>query len=166
MSDAGGSLWLPIAVGSTAAITVALAGGLATEIGPWYENLRKPSWQPPNWVFGPVWTTIFALTVTAGVIVWQNAPQEATQRLIIGLFVVNGLLNIAWSVLFFTLRRPDWALGEVAFLWLSILALMIAFAPLSIWATLLLAPYLVWVSIASFLNFTIVRLNGPFGASG
>ena len=84
--------------------------------------------------------------------------------MVAALFLANGLLNIAWSPLFFTLKRPDWALIEVPFLWLSILAPIVLLAPLSGTASLLLAPYLLWVSFAAFLNLTIVRLNGPFGA--
>lgn len=166
MSQVDGSLWAPILAGTAGAVFVAVIGGAATDIGPWYAALKKPSWQPPNWLFGPVWTTIFALCVVAGVIAWRNAATDEARFLIIGLFVVNGLLNIAWSVLFFSLRRPDWALIEVAALWFSILALIIAFFPISRLSALLLAPYLVWVSIASFLNWTIVSLNSPFGLTG
>ena len=81
----------------------------------------------------------------------------------IGLFCANGVLNVVWSPLFFRLRRPDWALMEVPLLWLSILALMFLLAPISRTASLLLVPYLLWVSFAAVLNLTIVRLNGPFG---
>jgi translocator protein len=154
----------PILVASAVAIIVAVAGGLATEIGPWYGALKKPAWQPPSWVFGPVWTTIFALAVVAAVMVWRRAETPGDHALILALFGLNAVLNILWSVLFFTFKRPDWALVEVALLWLSILALILAFRTLSPISSLLLLPYLLWVSIAAFLNWTIVRLNPPFGA--
>ncbi len=154
-----------IVVAAVAALAVAFTGGLLTKIGPWYRGLRKPSWQPPDWLFGPAWTLIFALTAWAGVLAWQNAASRATRTEIIALFAVNGVLNVAWSWLFFTLRRPDWALAEVALLWLSILALIVGLAPISPGAAWFLAPYLLWVSFASYLNLTIVRLNRPFRAS-
>ena len=154
-----------VAVAAVCAVIVAVAGGLLTEIGPWYRNLRKPSWQPPDWLFGPAWTVIFALTAWAGVMAWRNADSGGARAEIIALFAANGILNIAWSWLFFRLRRPDWALAEVVLLWLSILALIIGLAPISGAATWALVPYLLWVSFASYLNLTIVRLNRPFRTS-
>jgi tryptophan-rich sensory protein len=145
-----------------AAVAVALSGGLLTRIGPWYWNLRKPSWQPPDWLFGPAWTLIFALAALSGVLAWNNAPDTDTRTLIVGLFGANGALNVAWSALFFTLRRPDWALIEVAFLWLSIAALIAAVFPVSRPGAWALVPYLLWVSFASVLNLAIVKLNRPF----
>jgi len=81
---------------------------------------------------------------------------------VIGLFALNGFLNVLWSLLFFALKRPDWALVEVALLWLSILLLIIVFWRFVKPASLYLVPYLLWVSFAAFLNLTVVRLNGPF----
>jgi tryptophan-rich sensory protein len=156
------AMWMPIAIASGVAILVAVAGGVATDTGSWYKNLVKPWWQPPNWLFGPVWTTIFVLAVASSVIAWQRAGGAGDRQLIIALFVINAVLNIAWSVLFFKLRRPDWALGEVALLWLSIVALIVGLWPIAPISSLLLAPYLLWVSIATFLNFTIIQLNAPF----
>jgi tryptophan-rich sensory protein len=154
-----------ILVAAFCATVVAACGGILTKIGPWYRGLRKPSWQPPDWLFAPAWTLIFALAATSGVLGWYAAPTTAIRTEILALFAVNGLLNIGWSWLFFTLRRPDWALGEVALLWLSILALIVALWPTSRHAAWALVPYLLWVSFASFLNWTIVRLNRPFDAA-
>ena len=151
-----------IVVASLVGTFVAACGGLLTDVGPWYRDLRKPSWQPPNWAFAPAWTTIFALAVTASVIGWFAAPDAAARGLMVGLFLLNAALNILWSGLFFKLRRPDWALREVGLLWLSILALILDLWPMAHTAAWLLAPYLAWVSFASFLNLTIVRLNAPF----
>lgn len=166
MPDLDPAFWPPIIVSVIIAVVVAIAGGVATDVGPWYVALKKPSWQPPNWAFGPVWTTIFALAVIAAVLGWRGAESNQDRVLIIVLFAVNAVLNILWSVLFFSMRRPDWALIEVVMLWASIVALIVFFWRFSPWSSVLLAPYLVWVSIASYLNLTIMRLNGPFGASG
>jgi translocator protein len=152
------SLWPALLVAGGIAVVVAIAGGVLTDIGPWYKALKKPSWQPPEWVFGPVWTTIFMLAAIAAALGWRDAPPSARNGLI-ALFLVNAVLNIAWSWLFFTLKRPDWALIEVVFLWVSIAALIARLAPINGLASLLLAPYLVWVSIAAYLNYTIVQLN-------
>jgi translocator protein len=146
-----------------AALAVGLLGGLATDIGPWYQQLKKPPWQPPDWLFGPVWTTIYALATVAGLRAAMAAPDRAARRQIVIAFIANALLNLLWSLLFFRLRRPDWALYEVGFLWLSIAVLIWVLGRHSRIAGWLLVPYLVWVAFAAFLNFTIVRLNGPFG---
>ncbi|GAN77246.1 TspO/MBR family protein [Acidisphaera rubrifaciens] len=141
------------------AVVVAVAGGLLTEIGPWYRRLRKPSWQPPDWAFGPAWTLIFLLAAAAAVLAWNGAPEGAAHLRVVVLYVVNGVLNVGWSLFFFRLRRPDLALVEVVALWLSILAMVIGVAPLSGLAALLLAPYLAWVTFAAALNRAVVRLN-------
>ena len=156
---------LPIIVAAMTTIFVLGVGGWMTTIGPWYENLIKPTWNPPNWVFGPAWAVILGLAAWSGVLAWTNASDGAERLSIVALFGLNIFLHMLWSPLFFNLRRPDWALYEIPFLWLSILALMIGLAPLSSQASWLLLPYLLWVTFAAFLNLTIVRLNAPFGTS-
>lgn len=151
-----------IAVAAGASLGTLFLGGLFTKIGPWYEALRKPSWQPPGWAFAPVWTAIGVLAAWAGVVAWNHAGGGSGRTVVIVLFALNAVLNILWSVLFFTARRPDWALVEVVPLWLSVLALILAFLEDAPFASLLLVPYLVWVGIASVLNLTVVRLNRPF----
>lgn len=141
---------------------VAVLGGVATEIGDWYEGLRFPPWRPPNWLFGPAWTLIFFLTASSGVLAWEQAPDDSARLWLLALFLINAVLNVAWSPLFFKLRRPDWALVELVFLWLSIVSLIIAVGAISAYAATLLAPYLAWVSFAGFLNWTMVELNKPF----
>ena len=143
-------------------ILVLGAGGLLTSVGPWYHALRKPSWNPPDWLFGPAWTVILGLAGWAGVLAWSHAPDAAAQQKVAVLFGVNIFFHVLWSPLFFTFQRPDWALIEVPFLWFSIVALMIGLANLSLLASYLLIPYLLWVAFAAFLNLTIVRLNQPF----
>jgi tryptophan-rich sensory protein len=144
------------------AIVVAGAGGALTQLGAWYYALRKPSWQPPDWAFGPAWSVILVLAAIAAALAWRHATNGAQRAEVLGLFAVNGVFNIAWSLLFFRLQRPDWALLEVPLLWLSILAPMLALGVFSRSATWLLLPYLLWVSFAAYLNLTIVRLNAPF----
>jgi tryptophan-rich sensory protein len=155
--------WKPVAVAAIAATLVASLGGLATQLGPWYDGLTKPPWQPPDWLFGPAWTVIFALIAAAGVVAWSAAGDRAARGRVMWLFALNGFLNVLWSVLFFHLQRPDWALVEVIFLWLSILLLIAAVSAISRLAGWLLVPYLAWVTFASILNLAIVRLNQPFG---
>ncbi len=151
-----------IAVAALSALVLAGAGGLATEIGPWYRALRKPTWQPPDWAFGPAWTLILGMAAWSGALAWEAAPDAAARFEVVVLFAANGLFHFLWSPLFFRLKRPDWALFEVVFLWLSCLALIIGLARFSTTASLLIVPYLLWVSFASWLNLAIVRLNAPF----
>ena len=153
----------PIWIAAAAALAVAVIGGLMTDIGPWYMSLKQPAWKPPDWAFGPIWTTIFALAAAAGVIGWRRAPSRAARETMLALFAANGFLNVLWSLLYFRLHRPDWSLIEVPFLWLSVLLLIVLLARFAKVAAWLLLPYLVWVTIAAALNWQTVELNGPFG---
>jgi translocator protein len=153
----------PIVVAALAALAIAVLGGTITDIGPWYRNLTKPSWQPPDWLFGPAWTVIYALAALSAARAWQDAPRGNTRDWVIALFALNGFFNVLWSLLFFRLKRPDWALVEVVFLWGSVLVLIVFLARFSRGASNLLWPYLAWVTFAAFLTLRIVQLNGPFG---
>ena len=144
------------------ALAQGIVGGALTWIGPWYKNLRKPSFQPPDWAFGPAWTTILALAAWASVVAWRAADTSAERGDVLILFAVNGIFFLFWSPLFFFVKRPDWALVEVVFLWASVLALVIGLWPIAPLASLLVVPYLAWVTFASVLNRAIVRLNAPF----
>lgn len=156
--------WLqtPEAIAIAIGLITAIAGGLLTEIGPWYKTLKNPKWKPPDWAFGPIWTVIITLAVIAGILAWRQAATPFDRQHVLLSFGVNCVLNAGWSGLFFKLRRPDWALVETCFLWASIIWMMVAIYPLSVTAALLLVPYLIWVSIASVLNWKIVQLNKPF----
>ena len=99
---------IPTLCAAAIAIFVLFVGGVATRIGPWFYALRKPRWNPPNWLFGPMWTTIAALAVWSAALAWTRAP-DAHLRIAL-LFGINAVLHMAWSPLFFALRRPDWAL--------------------------------------------------------
>ncbi|MDQ0315488.1 TspO/MBR family protein [Amorphus orientalis] len=138
---------------------VALSGALFRP-GPWYERMAKPSWTPPNYVFGPVWTVLYVMIAVSGWLVWRAAGFEGAP-VAFAIYGVQLALNALWSAIFFGMRRPGLAIVDVAALWLSILATIVAFYPHSQTAALLLLPYLVWVSIASALNVAVWRLNLP-----
>ncbi len=127
--------------------------------GPWYEGLAKPSWCPPNWAFPVVWTTLFCLIAVSGWLVWRAGGGWSPALTV---YAIHLALNALWSAIFFGMRRLGLALIELVVFWCSILATMILFYPISPLATWLLAPYLLWVTIAGFLNFSFWRLNaGP-----
>ncbi len=156
--------WTAAAIAAAWAIILGGAGGALTEIGDWYRNLKKPAWQPPDWLFGPAWTVILALSAWSFYIGLTQAPSSTQLAHVWGLFGVNFALHLAWSPLFFKFRRPDWALGENIFLVLSVLSLVVLL-PRTVGNSLagwLNVPYLVWVCFAFVLNARIVDLNGPF----
>lgn len=155
-------LWMTAAVALCAVTIVAVLGGLLTEIGEWYEGLNFPSWRPPNWLFGPAWTLIFLFIAASGVVAWENTTDARTRSILLTLFGINAVLNVLWSGIFFRLRRPDWALAELVVFWLSIFVLLAFIAGVSRTAALLMAPYLLWVTFAGFLNLRMVQLNRPF----
>lgn len=152
-----------IAIAIAIAFGVSALGGSFTILGEWYRSLTLPAWQPPGPAFGIIWTTIYALTVTSAVFVWRTVHSRADAISILILFGVNIGLNLMWSYIFFKMQRPDWALVQVVFFWLSILLLVLYIWPRHKLASMLLMPYLIWVGIATYLNYDIVRLNGPFG---
>ncbi len=154
------NLWRPGLAAVAVAILVGTTGGLLTDIGPWYRALAKPSWQPPDWLFGPVWTLIFTLTAIAFVVAWNGAATDRQRHQLARVFLANAVLNVVWSALFFALQRPGFALAEIVVLWLSIALMIAAAARASRPAGLLLVPYLAWVTFAAVLNAAIVRLNG------
>jgi benzodiazapine receptor len=152
----------PLLVAALATTFFAVLGTAATDLSEWYFALRQPAWKPPDALFGPIWTTIFILVALAGATAWRAAPTVAARKRLLAAFVVNGVLNVAWSLLFFGFRRPDWALAEVALLWISIVVMIALARRHSPRAALMLAPYLAWVSLAAALNYEVVRLNAPF----
>lgn len=161
MSVAAGR-FSPILLAILAAAAVGVLGGLMTDVGPWYQNLDKPPWQPPDWLFGPVWTAIYAMTAAAAVLAWRHSNTRISRQNLLIALLMNATLNVTWSLLFFRLRRPDWALFEVFLLWASIVLLLVVCARRSRTAGWLILPYLAWVSFAAFLNYEVVRLNQPF----
>ncbi|MDX1703507.1 MAG: TspO/MBR family protein [Altererythrobacter ishigakiensis] len=154
---------IPFVVAAIAAMGVAFLGATITDLGPWYQSLEKPGWNPPDVVFPIAWTTIFALACVSAVTAWEKATTPAQRDWVISLFALNAFLNILWSLLFFRLQRPDLAFAELLLLWLSILLLVVFCSRISKLSGLLLAPYLIWVSVAGALNWQVIELNGPFG---
>jgi tryptophan-rich sensory protein len=135
-------------------------GGLVTapQVTDWYAKLAKPEWTPPDWVFGPVWTVLYLCMAVAVWLVWRQAGIAAA-KVPLALFAAQLVLNGFWSVVFFGLQQPGIAALEIALLWAAILATVIAFWNRSMWASLLLVPYLGWVSFAVLLNWRIWRMN-------
>ncbi|WP_324291995.1 TspO/MBR family protein [uncultured Erythrobacter sp.] len=154
---------IPVTVATGAALCVAALGATVTDLGPWYQALAKPDWNPPDVVFPMGWTVIYALITVAGITAWRAAPTSAAAEWVLGLFALNGFLNISWSLIFFRLQRPDWAFYEVTLLWLSILVIILYCGRFSKTSALLLVPYLGWVTFAGALNWAVVQLNAPFG---
>ena len=125
---------------------------------PWYDALTKPALQPPGWAFGAAWTVLYIMLGLALAMI-LNARGNRYRGYAITLFAVAFISNLAWSPLFFTLKRPDIALIEVVFLWASVLVMCIALRQFSVTASWMIVPYLAWVSFAAILNGAIVRLN-------
>lgn len=153
----------PIAIAAILALATATVGGTITVLDDWYYALQQPSWAPPGYMFGVIWTCVFALIAVAGFFGWEKAPTRRDAEIMLGMFALNGFLNLTWSFLFFRMQRPDWAFYELILLWLSIAILMLFCGRFSKVSSLLLLPYLIWVTIAGVLNYQVVQLNGPFG---
>jgi len=125
----------------------------------WYTEIIKPDFNPPSWVFAPVWTALFALMGIATFLIWKRGLDHRDVKIALGIFVGQLALNIAWSIIFFGLHSPGGALLEIVFLWIAILATIVAFAKISKIAAWLLVPYILWVSFAGYLNYAIWMLN-------
>jgi tryptophan-rich sensory protein len=157
MSD---NRWLMLLFFLFLCYSAAVLGSIWTSssVGAWYPELRKPSFNPPNWIFAPVWSVLYFLMALSAWLVWRKADWGGT-RLALTLFFVQLALNVAWSWLFFGLRRPGIALVEIVFLFGAVVATGWAFQPVSGFAFWLMVPYALWVAFASLLNFKIWRLN-------
>jgi len=136
----------------------AAAGGAVFMPGEWFASLHKPAWNPPGWIFGPVWSVLYTMMAVAAWLVWQRGG-FAAQRRPLALFLAQLVLNAAWTPLFFGLHRPGLALAVIILLWLAIAATLLSFRPVSRAAAWLLVPYLAWVSFATVLNGALWRLN-------
>ncbi|MEM7006696.1 MAG: TspO/MBR family protein [Pseudomonadota bacterium] len=152
--------WIVFGVFLAANFVAASSGGIFKP-GAWYESLNKPSWIPPNWAFPTVWSVLFLLNTVAGALAWEAAGNTVGGREMLP-FVVYGVslgLNFVWSALFFGMKRMDLSLVEVVLLWISLVAQMAVFAPISLPAALLALPYLAWVTTAGVLNFRMIQLK-------
>lgn len=152
--------YLKLVIAIATPLLIGAVGSLFTrpEISGWYVSIQKPSFNPPNWIFGPVWTTLFILIGISFFLIWNKKliykiKPEAT------LYYLQLGLNLLWSILFFGFHQPLLSLIEIVVLWICILLLIIRFYQISKLASYLLVPYLLWVSFAAILNFMIVKLN-------
>jgi translocator protein len=138
---------------------IGVIGGLftASSIPTWYAALQKPSFNPPNWIFAPVWTTLYAMMGISLYLVWQKMAKGSRQA--IKIFMIQLALNLLWSVLFFYQKSPLAAFIEIIVLWAAILATIFFFYRISKPAAYIMVPYLLWVSFAAVLNFSIYILN-------
>jgi benzodiazapine receptor len=152
--------WLALVGFWAAAFAAAAIGGAATStsVKEWYPTLAKPSWNPPAWIFGPVWTTLYLMMGLAAWRVWRRGPAPRARRGL-KLFFAQLALNALWSLLFFGLRRPGVALAEILVLWICLALAQVEFWKTDRVAGWLWLPYLAWVTFAAGLNATIVALN-------
>ncbi len=153
--------WLKLIITIVGSQLAGLIGTIFTtpSIPTWYASVEKASLNPPNWVFGPVWTTLYLLMGIAAFLVWKNGWNRKDVKIALGLFVLQLVLNTLWSYIFFGMENPGAAFVEIIFMWLAILATIIAFAKISKPAAWLMVPYILWVSFASYLNFMVYILN-------
>lgn len=142
---------------------LAATAGAVFRPGDWYENLRRPSWRPPNRLFGPVWAVLYAMIAVSGWLVFEAEGRTLTPAM--AAYLAQLILNWGWSAVFFGLRRPGLAAAEIVALWLSIAVTIVLFQPIDGVAAALLLPYLAWVSFAAALNIAIWRMNRPGAAA-
>jgi tryptophan-rich sensory protein len=147
------SIAIPVLVGATAGFFT------VSGVGTWYQNINKPSWNPPSWIFGPVWTTLYIMMGIALFLVWKSEVSDVMKKNAIAIFAVQLLLNFFWSFIFFNQQQPGWAFVEIIVMWIAILSTIFVFANVSKTAAWLLVPYISWVSFATILNYTIWQLN-------
>lgn len=147
------SLVLPLLAGAIGSVFT------AKSVGTWYVTLQKPSFNPPGAVFGPVWAALYIMMGIALFLVWRHGMAAASVRLGLAVFAVQLVLNALWSFAFFGARSPLAGAVVIAALWIAILANIVVFSRVSSWAALLLVPYILWVSFAAVLNFSIYFLN-------
>ena len=147
------SLALPLLAGFLGSFFTAPA------VTTWYAELIKPSFNPPSWIFGPMWTTLYILIGISVYLVWQQVNKNKKARTALWLFWIHLFFNAIWSIIFFGLQSPAWAFLDILILLALIVVLIVLFARINKSAALLLIPYLLWVSFASVLNYSIWILN-------
>jgi tryptophan-rich sensory protein len=147
------SILIPLLVG-------AISGYFTSSgVDGWYAFANKPWFNPPNWIFAPVWTTLYVLMGIALFLVWRAEADKAIKQTAIILFTVQLTLNFFWSIIFFKLQQPGWAFADIILMWVMILLTILWFGKISSTAAWLLVPYISWVSFATILNYSIWRLN-------
>ena len=151
------NVWLGLIAWIALVFSASLTGAFVSTHG-WYEELIKPSWNPPNWIFGPVWTVLYILMAVAAWRIWRLGGW-GRQRSALTLFMIQWALNALWTPLFFGLHLLGYAFAEILILWLFIVLTIRAFWCVDRIAGALLIPYAAWVTFAAVLNFTLWRLN-------
>lgn len=153
--------WIKLIISLALPQIAGLTGALFTETGEgsWYRTIEKPEWNPPGWVFGPVWTTLYILMGIAFYLIWKSETPWLRKRPAMILWIIQLVFNFLWTIIFFNLHQIGWALAEIIVLWVLILAAIFAFACINKVAAWLLVPYISWVSFATLLTGTIWMLN-------
>ena len=153
--------YLRLAACVVACLAAGFAGSFFTRasVSTWFRELRKPAFNPPDWLFGPVWTALYIMMGVALFLVIREGFKTPGIRAAFAVFVIQLVLNITWSALFFGLKSPGAAFAEIVVLWAAIAATIALFKPISTAAAVLLIPYILWVTFAAALNFAIWRLN-------
>ena len=147
------SILLPLIVGGVSGFFT------AGSIEGWYITLNKPWFNPPNWIFGPVWTLLYLMMGIAFFLIWKSDAPADAKKTAITVYLVQLALNFAWSLIFFYMEQPGWALVDILLMWAAIFCTIITFGKISSAAAWLLVPYISWVSFATVLNFAIWKLN-------
>ena len=147
------SILIPLLVGAVA--------GLFTSSGVkgWYALANKPWFNPPDWIFAPVWTGLYIMMGIAFFLIWRAAADKKIKQTAMILFVVQLVINFFWSFIFFKLQQPGWAFAEIILMWVTILLTILSFGKISSTAAWLMVPYICWVSFALVLNYSIWKLN-------
>ena len=147
------SIAIPLAVGGIAGIFT------SSSVNGWFTTITKPSFNPPNWLFAPVWTALYIMMGIAFFLIWKSDAATKIKNAAMGLFFLQLAFNFLWSFIFFYAHQPGWALVDILLMWLAILCTIIYFTKISAIATWLMVPYICWVSFATVLNYAIWKLN-------
>ncbi len=147
------SILLPMIIGG-------ISGSFTSaSINTWYVTLNKPWFNPPNWIFGPVWTLLYLMMGIAFYMIWKSEAVNAVKQTAVILFAAQLLVNFLWSLIFFYLKQPGWAMIDIILMWILIVATIFSYGKISSTAAWLMLPYICWVSFAMILNFYLWKLN-------
>lgn len=144
---------IPLAIGSLAGFFT------ASSVNGWYTTLVKPSFNPPNWLFAPVWTSLYIMMGIAFFLIWKSNANDVVKRTAVTLYIIQLALNFCWSFIFFYAEQPGWALVDIILMWIFIFLTIRWFGKISSVSAWLLVPYICWVSFATVLNYAIWTLN-------
>ena len=147
------SILLPMIIGGISGFFT------SASINTWYVTLNKPWFNPPNWIFAPVWTLLYLMMGIAFYMIWKSEAVNAVKQTAVILFAAQLLVNFLWSLIFFYLKQPGWAMLDIILMWILIVATIFSFGKISSTAAWLMLPYICWVSFAMILNFYLWKLN-------